>query len=80
MKLSETDHRTMARWVADCAERVVGYFDRKIPSDDRPRLAIESGGNATKAENELKWQIQHLPMHLRPIVFTELESSEINSL
>lgn len=144
MKPNELDHRALALWAADCAERVAGYFDRKIPSDNRRRLAIEasrawargeitvgkarsasvaahaaargakndsakaaarsaghaaatahmfqharhaanyaikaiseSGGNVTKAENELKWQIQHLPMHLHPIVFTELESSEI---
>lgn len=148
MKPNELDHRALALWAADCAERVVGYFDRKIPSDNRPRLAIEasrawargeitvgkvrsasvaahaaargakndsakaaarsaghaaatvhmfqharhaanyaikaiseSGENAkyaTRAELELKWQFQHLPMHLRPIIFTELESSEIS--
>jgi len=146
MKLNETDHRALALWAADCAERTIGYFDRKIPSDDRPRLAIEvsrawargeitvgktrsasvaahaaargakndsakaaarSAGhaaatahmfqharhaanyaikaisesgenakNATKAGLELKWQFEHLPVHLRPIVFPEFESPE----
>lgn len=36
-----TDHRTLAIWAADCAERVVPYFEEKSPGDNRPREAIE---------------------------------------
>lgn len=32
----------MALWAADCAERVLPYFEEKYPSDDRPLKAIES--------------------------------------
>jgi hypothetical protein len=36
------DHKTMAVWAADCAERVLPYFEEKYPEDDRPRKAIEA--------------------------------------
>jgi hypothetical protein len=39
----KTDHRTPAVWACDCAERVLPYFEKKHPEDDRPRLAIEAG-------------------------------------
>jgi hypothetical protein len=38
----ETDHVTLAVWAADCAERVLPYFENKYPKDDRPRKAIKS--------------------------------------
>ncbi|HUU76346.1 MAG TPA: hypothetical protein VMW63_09720 [Methanoregulaceae archaeon] len=37
-----TNHRTLAIWAADCAERVLPYFEDKYPEDDRPRKAIEA--------------------------------------
>lgn len=37
-----TDHRTLAIWAADCAERVLPYFEEKSPDDSRPRAAIEA--------------------------------------
>jgi hypothetical protein len=30
----------LAIWAADCAERVLPYFEEKYPEDDRPRKAI----------------------------------------
>jgi hypothetical protein len=36
-----TDHRTLAVWAADCAERVLHHFEERSPRDDRPRRAIE---------------------------------------
>ncbi|MEI6795493.1 MAG: putative immunity protein [Methanomassiliicoccales archaeon] len=36
-----SDHRTLALWAADCAERVLPYFEEKYPGEDRPRQAIE---------------------------------------
>jgi hypothetical protein len=39
----KTDHKTLATWALDCAERVLPYFENKYPEDDRPRRAIEAG-------------------------------------
>jgi len=36
------DHRAQAAWAADCAERVLPYFEAAFPDDDRPRKAIEA--------------------------------------
>ena len=33
---------TMATWAADCAERVLPFFEAACPEDDRPRSAIEA--------------------------------------
>ena len=38
----KTDHKTLAVWAIDCAERVLHYFERKYPEDHRPRNAIET--------------------------------------
>jgi hypothetical protein len=38
-----TDHKTLAVWACDCAERVLPYFEKEYPEDDRPRTAIEAG-------------------------------------
>ena len=37
-----TDHRGLAIWAADCAERALHYFEDGHPEDDRPRKAIEA--------------------------------------
>jgi hypothetical protein len=34
------DHKTLAIWAADCAERALHYFEEKSPEDTRPRDAI----------------------------------------
>lgn len=39
---SRTDHRQLAIWAADCAERVQPHFEKMRPGDDRPRKAIET--------------------------------------
>jgi len=39
---SMRDRRTQAAWAADCAERVLPYFEEAFPDDDRPRKAIEA--------------------------------------
>uniref|UniRef100_UPI00319E96CA putative immunity protein n=1 Tax=Methanoculleus sp. UBA331 TaxID=1915502 RepID=UPI00319E96CA len=41
-KYSKQDQVTMAAWAADCAERVLGLFEKAYPADDRPRNAIET--------------------------------------
>jgi len=35
------DQRWMATWAADCAERVLPFFEQAYPEDDRPRKALE---------------------------------------
>jgi hypothetical protein len=40
--VSKTNHKTLAIWAADCAERVLPYFEEKYPGDTRPRKAIEA--------------------------------------
>jgi hypothetical protein len=40
--VSKTDHKTLALWAADCAERVLPCFEEKSPEDPRPRKAIEA--------------------------------------
>jgi hypothetical protein len=44
------DHRSLAVWAADCAERVLSYFEGKHPKDDRPRKAIEAARAWTRGE------------------------------
>ena len=39
--LTDDDHRLLAAWVADCAERVLPLFEHQRPDDGRPRRAIE---------------------------------------
>jgi hypothetical protein len=39
---NKTDQVILAIWAADCAERVISYFEEKCPEDDRPRKAIEA--------------------------------------
>jgi hypothetical protein len=41
--VNESDHKTLAIWAADCAERVLPYFERNFPEDNRPREAINAG-------------------------------------
>lgn len=38
--LTDDDHRLLARWAADCAERVLPLFEVERPDDDRPRAAV----------------------------------------
>ncbi|MDD3621549.1 MAG: hypothetical protein PHQ81_04010 [Methanofollis sp.] len=41
-KYRRDDQISMATWAADCAERVLPYFERAYPEDDRPRNAVEA--------------------------------------
>ena len=38
--VKETEHKTLAIWAIDCAERVLPYFEEQYPDDLRPRQAI----------------------------------------
>ncbi len=37
------NHKTLATWGLDCAERVLPYFESKYTRDKRPKAAIEAG-------------------------------------
>jgi hypothetical protein len=39
--LQDANHRLLAVWAADCAQRVLHFFEQVQPNDDRPRWAIE---------------------------------------
>src|SRR3954468_3440808 len=39
--LTDPDHRLLALWAAACAEHVLHLFEVVMPSDPRPRQAIE---------------------------------------
>jgi Imm-5 like putative immunity protein len=41
-KYEKQDQKLMATWAADCAERVLPFFEKAYPEDDRPRKAIEA--------------------------------------
>ena len=41
-KYDKQDHRLMATWAADCAERVLPIFEKAYQNDNRPRKAIEA--------------------------------------
>ena len=39
---NRTNHRKLAIWAADCAKRVLPYFEGRYQEDNRPRKAIEA--------------------------------------
>ncbi|NLD56698.1 MAG: hypothetical protein GX651_01020 [Methanomicrobiales archaeon] len=41
-RLFQPDKRILALWAADCAERVLGYFEQERPGDVRPHAAIDA--------------------------------------
>jgi len=41
-KFNEQDQRLLAAWAADCAERMLPFFEKAYPKDGRPRKAIEA--------------------------------------
>jgi immunity protein 5 of polymorphic toxin system len=41
-KYNKQDQRSMATWAADCAKRVLPFFEEAFQQDDRPRKAIEA--------------------------------------
>lgn len=42
MELDESDHKKLALWAADVADRVLHFFEEVYPGDDRPRKAVEA--------------------------------------
>jgi hypothetical protein len=52
--LTDDDHRLLAEWAAQCAERVLPLFEREQPGDSRPRDAIELGRAWIRGEVPMK--------------------------
>ena len=48
--LPDTDHQLLTLWAADCTEHVLPLFEAAVPSDDRPRKAIEAARAWTRGE------------------------------
>ncbi|MDO8578821.1 MAG: hypothetical protein Q7R50_06540 [Dehalococcoidales bacterium] len=40
--IGKIDHKTLAVWAIDCAERVLPWFEQQYPEDHRPRNAIKT--------------------------------------
>ena len=40
--IKRTNHKILAIWAIDSAERVLRYFEEKYPEDRRPRVALET--------------------------------------
>ena len=38
----KTDHKTLAIWANECAERVLIFFEDEYPEDQRPRNAVKA--------------------------------------
>ena len=62
--MSKADHKTLALWAIDCAERVMPFFENSYPKDIRPRTAI----------NTLKLWIQTGKFHMSVIRKASLDS------
>jgi len=41
-KYTKEDQRSLATWAAACAERVLPFFEKAYPQDERPRKALET--------------------------------------
>ncbi|MFA6462000.1 MAG: putative immunity protein [Candidatus Woesearchaeota archaeon] len=40
--VEKTDKKILAVWAIDCAKRVLPYFEKNYPKDNRPRKALET--------------------------------------
>lgn len=52
-RLDEHDQRALTLWAADCAARVLEYFENECPQDHRVRRAIEAGRAWARGEIKL---------------------------
>ncbi|MEW2042547.1 putative immunity protein, partial [Streptomyces sp. NPDC005534] len=61
IELTEDELRAVAGYAADCARRVLPLFERDLPSDTRPRDAVDAarafaaGGRRTGALRQSAW-------------------------
>ena len=50
MHANSLDHRNLAQWAADCAERVLELFEEAQPGDKRPRAAMHAARNFARGK------------------------------
>ncbi len=41
-QVAQTDQKTLAIWTIECVERVMPYYEKEHPEDQRPRKALET--------------------------------------
>jgi hypothetical protein len=63
--LGKSDHMVAVTWAADCAKRVLRFFEKEHPKDHRPRMAIEEART---------WVRQGKPMKMAVIRNASLDS------
>ncbi|MCW2569553.1 MAG: hypothetical protein JWN54_3650 [Mycobacterium sp.] len=51
--LTDTNHRHLALWAAQCAEHVLPLFEQAQPEDPRPRLAVEAARAWVRGEMKM---------------------------
>lgn len=56
--LSVDERRVVAKWAADCAERVLWLFEAAAPGDDRPRRAIERARGFASGDLDVATEIR----------------------
>lgn len=56
--LTEADRRSVARWAADCAERVLPLFEAEAPEDDRARDGIARARAFSRGELDTAGEIR----------------------
>ena len=56
--LSEAERRTVAAWAADCAERVLPFFEAEAPGDSRPHDAIARTRAFARGELDVAEQVR----------------------
>jgi len=50
MKKDKRDQKLLALWAADCAERILPYFEKTRPRDKRPQKAIKAARDWVKGK------------------------------
>lgn len=40
--VQRTDHKVLAVWAKECAERILPVFEKEYPEDRRPKIALET--------------------------------------
>ena len=56
--LEEADRRLVAAWAADCAKRVLGFFEAAAPDDGRPRALIARARAFARGELDTAGEIR----------------------
>jgi hypothetical protein len=57
--LSDTQRRTLARWAADCAERVLPLWEAEKPGDDRVPEALARARAYSRGQSTAAEEIRH---------------------